>query len=292
MTILEKIYKNNTKDAFKDIIKKYREQWFWVVNYLYFANLVSNGIISGKKVNRAFLDALSSWDFLLPDWIALQLYYKKYFWISLKNLNGTDFAEYVLKNLKPEEYNLILYWAKKEVVEKASKNIEQKYGIKIVYFQDGYSEFDFEKLEGVLWDFYFPSISSKTQPIWYSSNWDSDNSPQFQKNKKSLEFYTERNKKNENKNFQKINIFMVWLGTPKQEIWIKNNVENIKKYNLLTFSQWGTFDFWAGNEKRAPQIFINLKLEWFWRFLTNPRKNFKKVWYSFYLFYYLYGKGK
>jgi len=276
MTIFEKIYKFDKKQALKDIIKKYKEKWFWVVNYLYFANLVSNWVISGKKVNRPFLDALSKWDFLLPDGIALQLYYKKYFWISLKNLNGTDFAEYVLKNLKPEEYNLILYWAKKEVVEKASKNIEQKYGIKIAYFQDGYSEFDFEKLDEVLWDFYFPSISSKTQPIWYSSNWDSNNSPQFQKNKNS----------------QKINIFMIWLGTPKQEIWIQKNIENIKKYNLLAFSQWGTFDFWAGNEKRAPKIFISLKLEWFWRFITNPRKNFKKVWYSLYLFYYLYGKGK
>lgn len=281
MTIFEKIYKFDKKQALKDIIKRYKEQWFWIVNYLYFANLVSNGIISGKKINRAFLEALSHWDFLLPDWIALQLYYKKYFWISLKNLNGTDFAEYVLKNLKPEEYSLILYWAKKEVVEKAVENIEQKYGIKITYFQDGYSEFDFEKLDELWKDFYFSWETWKL--VWIprlneiQSGW-------------VFEGYEVNNKNSFSK--QKINIFMVWLWTPKQEIWIKNNLENIKKYNLLAFSQWGTFDFWAGNEKRAPQIFIKLKLEWFWRFLTNPKKNFKKVWYSLYLFYYLYGKRR
>ncbi len=277
MTILEKIYKKNTQKAFKEIIKKYKEQWFWVVHYLYFANLISNGIIGNKKVNREFLEALKICDFLLPDGIALQLYYKKYFWLSLSNLNGTDFAEYILKNLKADEYNLILYWAKKEVIEKAVLNIEQKYGIKIAYFQDGYSEFDFWKLEELNDNFSF---------FW--GKWRLSES-QFEKQIGWVSEFTEKNKKNRN---EKINIFMVWLWTPKQEIWIKNNLENIKKYNLLAFSQWWTFDFWAGNEKRAPQIFINLKLEWLWRFITNPRKNFKKVWYSLYLFYYLYGKRR
>lgn len=279
MTIFEKIYKSDQKQGLKDIIKKYKEKWFWVVNYLYFANLVSNGIIGKKKVNPLFLQALEKGDFLLPDGIALQMYYKKYFWISLKNLNGTDFAEYVLKNLKTDEYHLILYGAKKEVIKKAVENIEEKYGIKVAYFQDWYSEFDFEELQSVLWDFYIPSMSSKTEAI---EDWDLNSFPPSQENNKSRKLSSNR----------KINIFMVWLGTPKQEIWIKNNLENIKKYNLLTFSQWWTFDFWAGSEKRAPQIFIQLKLEWLWRFITNPKKNFKKVWYSLYLFYYLLKKRK
>jgi UDP-N-acetyl-D-mannosaminuronic acid transferase (WecB/TagA/CpsF family) len=34
-----------------------------------------------------------------------------------------------------------------------------------------------------------------------------------------------------------INIFMVGLGTPKQEVWLEKNKENIKKYSLLAFSQ-------------------------------------------------------
>lgn len=277
MTIFEKIYKSDQKQGLKDIIKKYKEKWFWVVNYLYFANLVSNGIIGKKKVNPLFLQALEKGDFLLPDGIALQMYYKKYFWISLKNLNGTDFAEYVLKNLKTDEYHLILYGAKKEVIKKACQNIEEKYGIKVAYFQDGYSEFDFGKLEKLNENFSF---------FW--GKWRLSES-QFENQIGWVSEFTEKNKKNAS---EKINIFMVWLWTPKQEIWIKNNLENIKKYNLLTFSQWWTFDFWAGSEKRAPQIFIQLKLEWLWRFITNPQKNFKKVWYSLYLFYYLLKKRK
>ncbi|MDD5769823.1 MAG: WecB/TagA/CpsF family glycosyltransferase [Candidatus Gracilibacteria bacterium] len=237
MTIFTKLYSKDKKQALKDILQEYHKKGFLIVNYLYFANLVSNGIIGGKKINKDFLNAISFGDFLLPDGIALKLYYKKYFQIDSNNINGTDFSNYLFQNLDKNDFNLILYGSEKEVIKKASENIEKKYNLKVSYFQDGFSEFNFEVL--------------KTLPKG------------------------------------KINIFMVGLGTPKQEIWVKNNIDNIRKYNLLTFTQGGTFDFWAGNEKRAPKIFINLKLEWLWRFITNPKKNFKKVWYSFYLFYFL-----
>lgn len=274
MTIFTKLYTKNKESAFKEIIKSYKEKWFLIVNYLYFANIISNWIIWSKKVNKEFLDAITFGDFLLPDWIALNLYYKKYFGLNLPNLNWTDFSNFLLQNLKPGTYNLILYWSRKDVIKKASKNIESKFNLKVSYFQDWYSEFNFSKLDEIISDFYIPSVSSKTQSI---KDWDSNSFSLFQENNKSLQG-------------QKINIFMVWLWTPRQEIWVKNNIENIKKYKLLTFTQGWTFDFWAWNEKRAPNIFIKLKLEWLWRFITNPKKNFKKVWYSFYLFYYLFKK--
>lgn len=241
MTIFTKLYTKNKSQAFKDILNDYKKQWFLVVNYLYFANLISNWLLGNKKLNKDFFVAITDWDFLLPDGIALKLYYKKHFWLDLPNLNGTDFSDYLFHNLKKWSFNLVLYWAKREVIEKASQNISEKYDLKVHYYIDGYSEFQFSYLESL--------------PKW------------------------------------KINIFMVGLGTPKQEIWVKNNIENIKKYKLLVFTQGGTFDFWAGNEKRAPNIFLKLKLEWMWRLVTNPKKNFKKVWYSLYLFYYLKNKN-
>ena len=237
MAIFSKLYKNDSKNALKNILASYKQKDFLVVNYLYFANMISNWLLWKKKLNKDFYDAIMDWDFLLPDGIALKLYYKKYFWVELQNLNGTDFSDYLFQNLKKWSFNLVLYWAKSEVIEKAAKNIWKKYDLIVNYFQDWYKEFDFSALEKL-------------------DSW-------------------------------KINIFMVWLWTPKQEIWVRNNLENIKKYKLLTFTQWWTFDFWAGNEKRAPKIFIKLKLEWLWRFITNPKKNFFKVLYSFYLFYYL-----
>jgi exopolysaccharide biosynthesis WecB/TagA/CpsF family protein len=279
MSIFEKLFLSDETNAISEILKSYKEKWYLVVNYLYFANLISNWIIWNKPLNKEFLEALDTWDFLLPDWIALKLYVKKYFNKDLHNLNWTDFSINFLKHLKNLEsfkneefclkkweilasctevqwenfsflnakdnffklsFNLILYWSQKEVIKKASSFIEEKLWIKVFYFQDWYSEFDFEKLESL------------------------DKS--------------------------KINIFMVWLWTPKQEIWVKNNLENIKKYWLLTLTQWWTFDFWSWDVKRAPKIMISLKLEWLWRVILNPKKNFKKVLNSFWLFWYLLKK--
>lgn len=240
INIKEKIYKFDEKKALIEIFDKYFVNWYLVVNYLYFANLVSNWIIWNQKLNQNFLNAVVNGDFLLPDWIALKLYFKKYFSIELSNLNWTDFSDYLLSNLEKGSFNFYMYWARKDVISVAADNISKKYWLKVDYFQDWFSDFDFEKLSWI---------------------------------KKS-----------------KINILMVWLWTPKQEIWAQDNLENIKKYNLLVLTQWWTFDFWAWNEKRAPKIFITLKMEWFWRFITNPKKNFKKVVYSFYLFYFLLKK--
>lgn len=123
MTIFTKLYTKNKENAYKDILKSYAEKGYLVVNYLYFANLISNGILGNKKVNKTFLDAITSGDFLLPDGIALQMYYKKYFGLELPNLNGTDFSLFFLKQLLPQNYNLILYGAGESVIEKAAKNI-------------------------------------------------------------------------------------------------------------------------------------------------------------------------
>lgn len=240
MKIFEKLFLWNEKKSIIEILKLYNEKWNWVVNYLYFANLIENWIIWNKKLNNEYLKSLENWDFLLPDWIALKLYTKKHYKKELENLNWTDFSINFLSSLDKEEYNLILYWSKKEVIEKATYFVEKRLWIKVFYFQDWYSEFDFKKLEN----------------LWKN----------------------------------KINILMVWLWTPKQEIWVSNNLENIKKYWLLTFTQWWTFDFWSWDVKRAPKIIINLKLEWLWRVILNPKKNFKKVLNSFWLFWFLFKK--
>lgn len=240
MVLFDKIYKWTSIEVLNDILTTYKQKWYLSVNYLYFANLISTWILGNKTLNKNYLKSLESCDFLLPDWIALKLYAKKYFNLNLDNLNWTDFSEFIFQNIDKNTFNLILYWAKKDVIIKAQENISKKYNFNVFYYQDWYTEFNFEKLDN----------------IWND----------------------------------KINLMMIWLWTPLQEVWIENNIENIKKYNLLVFTQGWTFDFWAWNEKRAPKIFINLKLEWLWRLITNPKKNFKKVINSFYLFYYLLRK--
>lgn len=83
-------------------------------------------------------------------------------------------------------------------------------------------------------------------------------------------------------------ILLVGLGTPKQERWILEHVEAFRKRgNILVFGVGGLFDFWGGLEKRAPGIVRRLGLEWFWRLVTFPRKNFAKATASLKFFWYL-----
>lgn len=78
------------------------------------------------------------------------------------------------------------------------------------------------------------------------------------------------------------------MGSPRQEKWILDHRETLsKRGNLLVFGVGGLFDFWAGYEKRAPELIRNLGLEWLWRLITFPRKNFQKAFSSLKFFLYL-----
>ena len=74
---------------------------------------------------------------------------------------------------------------------------------------------------------------------------------------------------------QKINdsgakLLLVCLGAPKQEMWIYANRD---KLNVnLCMGVGGALDVFAGVAKRAPDIFIKLNLEWFYRFCKNPSR--------------------
>ncbi len=65
-------------------------------------------------------------------------------------------------------------------------------------------------------------------------------------------------------------ILFVCLGAPAQEIWVKKNIEKLSP--LLICCLGGSLDIYSGNAKRAPRLFIKLRLEWFWRLLKEPTR--------------------
>ncbi len=90
-------------------------------------------------------------------------------------------------------------------------------------------------------------------------------------------------------NNSKANVVLVGLGNPKQTKWIykyKNQIPNIDVFMALG----ATIDFEAGNIKRAPKIFQALALEWFYRFLKEPKRLFKRYFVDDMQFFYYFGK--
>ena len=65
-------------------------------------------------------------------------------------------------------------------------------------------------------------------------------------------------------------IVFVCLGAEKQERWIFENKERLPDKILMGIG--GSIDVFAGKTKRAPDFFIKLHLEWFYRLLTHPTR--------------------
>lgn len=71
-------------------------------------------------------------------------------------------------------------------------------------------------------------------------------------------------------NDKKPDVIFVGLGFPGQENWIYNNKNKI--LGKLIIGNGGVIDILAGNSKRAPEIFIKLNLEWFYRLIKEPSR--------------------
>lgn len=69
-------------------------------------------------------------------------------------------------------------------------------------------------------------------------------------------------------------IVIIGLSAPKQEIFVYNNKD---KYRIpLSLSLGAAIDFLAGNVKRAPEWVNKCGMEWFYRFILEPKRLFKR----------------
>lgn len=69
-------------------------------------------------------------------------------------------------------------------------------------------------------------------------------------------------------NDKKVDILFVAFGSPKQEIWIKNNLKNLPV--KIAIGVGGSFDFISGKTPRAPKFLRSLGLEWLFRLAIQP----------------------
>lgn len=63
-------------------------------------------------------------------------------------------------------------------------------------------------------------------------------------------------------------VIFVAMGSPKQEYWIKNNMDKLNVPLLMGVG--GSYDVICGNIKRAPSWMRKLGLEWLFRLIKEP----------------------
>ena len=71
------------------------------------------------------------------------------------------------------------------------------------------------------------------------------------------------------------NVVLVGVGCPKQEKWIDKHKTQMPGVDIW-MALGATIDFEAGNIKRAPMIWRKLYMEWFYRFLQEPKRMYKR----------------
>lgn len=78
-------------------------------------------------------------------------------------------------------------------------------------------------------------------------------------------------------NIEKPEIIWIALGAPKQEVFMEKLLLYINTGVMVGVG--AAFTFYSGykNFKRAPKLYRNLKLEWFYRFFQEPKKQGKRI---------------
>lgn len=70
------------------------------------------------------------------------------------------------------------------------------------------------------------------------------------------------------------NILFVGMGNPKQEIWIRENFNELNCNVIVGVG--GAFKIFSKEVSRAPKFIQSIGMEWFYRFLKEPNRLFKR----------------
>lgn len=87
-------------------------------------------------------------------------------------------------------------------------------------------------------------------------------------------------------------LLLVAFGAPKQDLWIEKHLHRMPDVRVA-MGVGGTFDYFAGVQKRAPIFLQCVGLEWLWRLIHEP-KRFMRIWNAVVVFPWLvvrYGRG-
>jgi len=258
--MLDKIFVWDKVQATQEILQTYQQQWFCMVNFLYFANAMKWRLFEQPRDEKdtTYKDALSQWDLLLPDGIALQLFYKYYQKEPISNLNGTDFVPYLLWEItKNHSLSLYLYQCYDPAKGKTAESLQ--------HWVDALQEM------------YPDARLPRADQCLYS--------------RRGEEFDREWLAKIASENSSEIKIFLHCTGTPFQEMWIQDHSDFFAQHWFLVLNAGGLIDYLTGYETRAPDWVIRARvLETFWRITKHPKKNLHKFLAMFGVCRFLFGK--
>jgi N-acetylglucosaminyldiphosphoundecaprenol N-acetyl-beta-D-mannosaminyltransferase len=78
-------------------------------------------------------------------------------------------------------------------------------------------------------------------------------------------------------------VLFVAYGAPNQEVWLSKHWKSFGSVEVA-MGVGGSFDFWSGNIKRAPDFMRKMGLEWLFRLAMDPLRRTKRIWNALFVF--------
>lgn len=88
----------------------------------------------------------------------------------------------------------------------------------------------------------------------------------------------------------KPDVLFIGLTAPKQEKWSSEHKQAIDAKIICAIG--AVFDFYAGTVKRPSKLWINMRLEWLGRFMSEPKRMWRRYFYFGPIYLYLIMKQK
>ena len=76
-------------------------------------------------------------------------------------------------------------------------------------------------------------------------------------------------------NKSEANVLVIGVGAPKQEKWLSQHLSSLTNIKIA-MALGASIDFEAGFRRRSPKWIQNIGMEWFYRFLLEPRRLWKR----------------
>lgn len=221
------------------------------------------------REDKDFKNILKQANYLLPDWIGLYIAFQV---ISNKNL-------WLLNFILLPYYFFNLFFRRRSLYKKYGDRIcGSDLTEKLLYILEE------EKERITIVDLYNPTDKAKVESQKIFKSMMQENFPGLK-----IDYYI-YNPKQKEEVIQKIRtskskVLFSSLGMKAQEesvIEIMEKCENIK----LWLAIWSSFDYITWFQKRAPEIFRILGIEWLYRLFTWPRKidRLKRLWNAIFVF--------
>lgn len=207
-------------------------------------------ILTIANSNPNYKSVLNNAELALPDGVGVLLA-AKFLGKSLKEvIHGVDLMESLCKEVSKQPITVGFLGGGPGIAEKTSECLQKKYpGLKVAFCKE-----EWEKTNSKF-------RIQNSESIQQYNNLPESSLPRSFLNKGI------NNHKSTIIN-QGIDILFVAFGSPKQEIWIAENLEKLPV--KVAIGVGGAFDFVSGKVKRAPVWVRKLGLEWLFRLFLQP----------------------